>query len=66
MKENKQNIHVSQQAHLLFGGTLIHLVILTLLMLGVYTFCLRQLALCTAPILPELQPAPCFLSAVIG
>jgi len=24
------------------------------------------LALCTAPLLPELQPAPCFLSAIIG
>jgi len=25
-----------------------------------------QLALCTAALLPELQPAPCFLSAIIG
>jgi len=24
------------------------------------------LALCTAALLPELQPAPCFLSAIIG
>jgi len=23
-------------------------------------------ALCTAALLPELQPAPCFLSAIIG
>jgi len=30
--------------------------------------CLRvaQLALCTASLLPEFQPAPCFLSAIIG
>jgi len=26
----------------------------------------RQLALCTASLLPEFQPAPCFLSAIIG
>jgi len=25
-----------------------------------------QLTLCTAALLPELQPAPCFLSAIIG
>jgi len=25
-----------------------------------------QLALCPAKLLPELQPAPCFLSAIIG
>jgi len=25
-----------------------------------------QLALCPAALLPELQPAPCFLSAIIG
>jgi len=25
-----------------------------------------QLALCTAALLPELQPAHCFLSAIIG
>jgi len=25
-----------------------------------------QWALCTAALLPELQPAPCFLSAIIG
>jgi len=25
-----------------------------------------QLALCTAALLPELQPAPCFLFAIIG
>jgi len=24
------------------------------------------LALCTAALLPELQPAPCFLSSIIG
>jgi len=26
----------------------------------------HQLALCPAALLPELQPAPCFLSAIIG
>jgi len=26
----------------------------------------NQLALCPAALLPELQPAPCFLSAIIG
>jgi len=26
----------------------------------------EQLALCTAALLPELQPAPCFLSTIIG
>jgi len=25
----------------------------------------KELALCTAALLPELQPAPCFLSAII-
>jgi len=25
-----------------------------------------ELALCLAALLPELQPAPCFLSAIIG
>jgi len=25
-----------------------------------------QLTLCTASLLPEFQPAPCFLSAIIG
>jgi len=25
-----------------------------------------QLALCPAALLPELKPAPCFLSAIIG
>jgi len=37
----------------------------------VHRFCPRlepgvQLALCTAALLPELKPAPCFLSAIIG
>jgi len=27
---------------------------------------LMQLALCPAALLPELKPAPCFLSAIIG
>jgi len=26
----------------------------------------RQLTLCPSALLPELQPAPCFLSAIIG
>jgi len=26
----------------------------------------KELALCTAALLPELKPAPCFLSAIIG
>jgi len=31
-----------------------------------FSFMDEQLALCTAALLPELQPAPCFLSTIIG
>jgi len=31
-----------------------------------YTRSNSQLGLCTAALLPDLQPAPCFLSALIG
>jgi len=31
-----------------------------------YCKVLPQWAICTAALLPELQPAPCFLSAIIG
>jgi len=30
------------------------------------SFCCSQWALCPAALLPELQPASCFLSAIIG
>jgi len=38
--------------------------VIVLMILQVVFF--RELALCPAPLLPELQPAPCFLSAIIG